>query len=128
MARYLSPAWFDEVARHQAATSPAERFVLEQVVTGSPDGEVRYRVVVGDRAARLVRDGGPDPDVTFTTDYPTAAAVARGALSMQAALAAGRVRVRGDLGRLADLVAAGALNGVDPVPAAVREGTTWDEP
>ena len=129
MARYLSPEWFADVAAHSPAPVPGgAAVVIGQVVTGAPEGEVRYRVVVADGAATLVAGDEPPADVTFTSDYATAAAVASGELSMQAALGAGRVRVGGDLARLAAAVSAGELPQVDPVPAAVRASTTWPEP
>jgi hypothetical protein len=128
MARYLSAAWFEEVARQQPAGEPAEPVLtLAQVVTGAPGvpgGEVRYRVVVGRDGAVLRAGDGPGADVTFTADWATAKAVADGSLSMQAALGAGRVRVGGDLGLLATHQA--LLSGLDPVPEPVRAATTWE--
>lgn len=126
MAQFLSPAWFEDVARHTPAGAgePAV-LTLEQVVTGGPSGEVRYQVVVGDGSARIARPGAsaPHPDVTVTTDWDTASAVASGRLSTQAALGGGRLRIGGDLGRLA--AHQGELAAADPVPAPVRAATTW---
>ena len=56
----------------------------------------------------------PAPDLTITCDWATAAELAQGKLSAQAALMAGRLRVRGNLARLAGRAA--DLVGLDPVP------------
>jgi hypothetical protein len=135
MSRFLSPDWFAEVGRQAPAPSGTEatdesRLTLEQVVHGTPDGDVRYRVVVGSGTAHIEPplasspNGGPGPpDLTIACDWATAVAMAQGALSAQAALMAGRLRVRGNLARLsgrgADLI------GLDPVPEDVRRHTTY---
>lgn len=66
-----------------------------------PDGTATtYTVTVQDGQVQLQPGGVDNPDVTLTTDYETAAAVAQGRLSAHAALLAGRVRVSGDSGCL----------------------------
>ena|ERR1700728_3589694 len=143
MARFLSPEWFAEVARlgspPPAATPDGGTdrmleqtdLVLEQVVRDTPDGEVRYRVVVTGGlahiegpAAAVSTNGAPaGPDLTITCDWATATAMAQGALSTHAALLAGRLRVKGNMARLSGPGA--PLVGLDPVPAQVRRQTTY---
>ncbi|MGH9115736.1 MAG: SCP2 sterol-binding domain-containing protein [Acidimicrobiales bacterium] len=130
MARFLSPEWFDEVRRHSGAPLPdggADRFELEQVVTSTPYGEVRYRVVVAGGSARVApeegRAGSAEPDLTIRCEWETAAAMARGELSAQAAVMDGRLRVHGNLARLAGAIS--ELAGADAVPATVRRDTTY---
>jgi hypothetical protein len=123
MARFLSPAWFDELPPPPTDPSEAD-LVVEQVVNGTPDGDVRYQVGVTGAAAYVHHPTRPhDADLTITADWPTAAAIAKGELSTQAALMSGRLRVHGNLahlaGRAADLV------GVDPIPDDVRRRTTY---
>jgi hypothetical protein len=137
MARFLSPAWFAEVAS-LGPTRPAParaggtaELVLEQVVRDTPDGEVRYRVVVAGGSAYIegpaagvnTNGGSAAPDLTITCDWATATAMAQGELSTHAALLAGRLRVKGNMARLAGRSA--ALNGLDPVPPQVRRQTTY---
>jgi hypothetical protein len=121
VARFLSDAWFDEVAE---AGAPGDRpgLSLQQVVTGGPDGEVRYHVRVGQGSATIHRGQSPRPDVSFTEDYATAAAVARGELTVQVALLDGRIAVAGNF---AALVARQEELASDPIPAAVRAATTF---
>jgi hypothetical protein len=146
MPRFLSPEWFDAVrthSGHEEQRNPHEpgeadrtghhtlhgpspdRLVLEQVVTGSPHGNVRYFVVVENGHARLVEPGffRQVADLTITTDWETASAMAKGELATQAALMQGRLRMRGNLSKLAGR--AGDLAGLDPVPEAVRRTTTY---
>jgi SCP-2 sterol transfer family len=131
MARFLSAAWFDEI---ESASTPRsgnpdsdERLVMEQVVTGTPDGEVTYLVVVEGKRARVVR---PSPhgntaevELTITCDWPTAAAIAQGRLSTQRALMQGRLRVRGNPTAL--LRRGAQLAGLDPIPNTIRKNTTY---
>jgi hypothetical protein len=131
MPRFLSPAWFEEVASRTPADEADpneydhERLVLCQVVRDSPDGDVRYHVVVQGAVARLVPPGlDPGPaDLTITTDWGTATAIARGTVAAQAALIEGRLRVNGNLAAVARL--SEGLAGLDPVPEALRDRTTY---
>jgi hypothetical protein len=123
---FLSDDWLD--ALDAAAQSVRLRhevtpFVLEQVVTGTVDGDVRYQVVFADAAVRVVRGAPRRPDVSFATDVRTAGAIARGETNAQRALAAGRFRVGGSIGAL--VRRADALTALDDVFAAVRAVTTY---
>ena len=89
----------------------------------TPDGEVRYHVIVDGTQSRIESGSAAQPDVTFTSDYPTAAAIARGELSTQAALMEGRIRVRGDMARMVERPP--LLAGIDPLPASLRAETTY---
>lgn len=129
MPRFLSPEWMAE-ASAAAATSPelAEastgvHLVVEQVVTGGPDGDVRYVVSLSDGQARLGAGEAADADVAFTTDWETAVAVATGASSAQDAFTSGRLSVRGDVTAL--LRHARAFDGLHAVFAGLRERTTY---
>ncbi len=100
--------------------------VVEPVVRDVPGrGEVRYRVACDEtvRAVSLPSPGDAAADVRIETDYPTAAALARGEVNAQAALADGRLRVAGDVARLAGH--AGALARLADLFAAVRASTVF---
>jgi SCP-2 sterol transfer family protein len=137
MARFLSEAWFDEIESAclevadsrdlGSATDTDERLVLKQVVTGTPDGEVSYAVVIEGTGARIERrrgpDGSADADLTITCDWPTASAIAQGRLSTQRALMQGQLRVRGSPTEF--LRRRGQLANLDVVPPEVRQNTTY---
>ncbi len=121
MPRFLSPEWLDDLA---GAASGVEvdagtPVTVEQVV----DGQVRYRLRVGDGRVAVVRDDGPS-DVSLRTDLTTAVALARGELAPTDALLAGRLRLAGDVKALRR--AAPALASLDAALTELRATTTYD--
>jgi len=122
MPRYLSPEWVesfdaalsaldlaDAVAAAGAGSLAAAdgTFSVVQVVTGVPDdvqagGDVHLVLTVAGGQARLGLDpsGVVSGTATIVLGYAEALAMARGELDPADALAAGRVRVRGDLAAL----------------------------
>jgi len=132
VAAFLSDEWISELAlactaAPAGARSDAGRFVIEPVVSGVPArGEVRYRIAF-DKGACAVESGDDgSADVRLETDYITAVALSRGTANAQAALADGRLRVSGDVARLA--VHAATLARLDDLFAAVRGSTTYPGP
>lgn len=129
MALFLSQEWFEDVRSHtpadRAEASGAASILIEQTVTGAPDGEVTYCVEITGSAARLVWPA-PSPrssDLRFTCQWETAVEIAKGELSTQRALMQGRLRVSGSPARL--VTTARGLGSADPVPATVRARTTY---
>jgi SCP-2 sterol transfer family len=120
MARYLSPEWVDTfnaalatvnlteamaVAGEGSLAASDGRVVVEQVISDVPSegaGQpetVRTVLVIAEGSASLVRNPTEHvrPHVSILLGYPDALAMARGLLDPADALAAGRVRVRGEL-------------------------------
>jgi hypothetical protein len=104
------------------------RFSVVQIVTGVPDdvqaggGDVYLVLTVADGQARLGLDpaGTAAGTATIVLGYAEALSMARGELDPADALAAGRVRVRGDLAAL--------VAGQDVLAeAAARLGTELEE-
>jgi hypothetical protein len=131
VARFLSTEWFEEVSRHGPpgpllgagpVVDGRGRIALEVVVTGVPEGEVRYQVVVEGASAgvRWRREDLVVPGVRFTADFATLAGLAQGRMTAVEALSGGGARVGGDTALLAQLPAL-----ADLVPPAVRAGTTF---
>lgn len=129
MSRFLSDEWIDELGR--ALETGTDRvtgldgvaFTVQQIVTGTPNGEVAYHVdITGDRA-RVTRGRASSPDVTFTQDYATAAAISGGTESAQAAFMTGRLRLGGDVSVL--LEHREALSRLTDGFAAIRASTTY---
>jgi hypothetical protein len=130
MARFLSGEWFDALAAadpHAELPGAPADLVIEQIVTGTPEGDVRYQIWIGAGQLRVVGPRevlDPEPAVTFTSDYTTMAAVASGRLSTNAALLEGRMRVGGRTTALAEQRS--NLANIDLVPSAVRAATTYE--
>src|SRR5579862_8629622 len=106
MARFLSDEWFAAAVPATSRSPEPDALVIEQVVTGTPDGDVRYLVLADSTGAWIDhggRDGrdGPEPHLTITCNWSTATEVARGRLSTQRALMEGKLRIRGGVRDLA---------------------------
>ena len=103
MPGFLTPEWIAalDAAAREAAVPAGVRLTIQQIVTDGPGGEVRYHLAFDDGRLR-VRPGGADAaDVTLVQTRAVAAALSRGELNAQQALEAGRLKLRGDIGRLA---------------------------
>lgn len=131
MVTYLSTEWLDrvrELATVDEALSAASQGVeltLQQVVTDTPHGDVRYYVTFDDGDVYVQAGDVTEPDVTFTQDYQTAVGVATGKLGALDALRDGRVVLTGDPTALQDRAA--VLGALDTVFGQVREETTYPE-
>jgi SCP-2 sterol transfer family protein len=125
MPRYLSPEWvqqFDAAlsaldlgeaitdAGRDSVTAGQGTFAVAQEVPDAPGGPVRTVLSVDDGRVSLQMDpdGALAVNVTMVLGYDDALAMANGELEPADALAAGRVRVRGEL---AVLVAAQVVLG-----------------
>jgi putative sterol carrier protein len=127
--RYLTPEWLDAAQRAVEADETLAkattdvRISVQQVVTGGPDGDAAYHVVIDDGTVRVVKGEAGDATVTFVQDWQTASAIGRGELSAQGAFMSGRIRVRGDLPKLVEC--ADVFSEVDDVFAGLRAQTTY---
>lgn len=124
MAAFLTPEWVSDLAAAAAgAEAPPDVSLVVQQVVLDGGGEVAYAVRVADGRVTVTPGRVDAPDVTITQDRATAAAIARGDLSAQAAFLAGRLRLGGDLTEL--LSGARALATLADLFAAPRAATTW---
>ena len=106
-APFLSDAWF-ELQRALGAELPERPGAtarVQHVVTGGPDGEVRYVHTVVDGRTAAIRLGGDDTaDVTFTNTYADAQALSRGDLDAPVLFMQGRTKMAGDMGKVLALM------------------------
>jgi putative sterol carrier protein len=125
VAEFLSDAWVTELAdRAESVEGPPDvRLTIQQVVLEADGTEQAYAVLLDGGKVRVRPGRLPTPDVTFTQDRETAAAIAGGELSAQAAFLAGRLRIGGDVHLLAEQAA--HLATVADLFAQVRTTTTW---
>ena len=126
MARFLSPEWVAELgAAAEGVEVAADGDVnIQQVVEVDGAEPVRWRLQVTGGRVAVEAGGGPDADVTLTTDRAIATALARGEVAVTDVFMSGRLRIAGDLRAL--MRAGGALGALDAAFAAVRERTTWE--
>lgn len=120
MPPFLSPSWLEQLTLAAGGNQVGPgAVVVQQVVTGGPDGEVSFvlEVEAGHLRARPGRDAGAV--VTLTEAWETAVRIHRGELTAQEALRGGLVKVRGDVRRLVE--AAATLGLLGSVTAGLRE-------
>jgi hypothetical protein len=136
---FLSPAWIEELDAVGVTVDPGVTFELEQVVTATPRGDVRYRfalahgrlrVRMADAGADVGADAGADAgaavgaaDATLTVSYDTAVDLATGRRDGSDVFDAGLVRFEGDLAKLQ--AATATLAAVAEALALVRSRTTF---
>jgi predicted lipid carrier protein YhbT len=106
-AAFLSEEWF-ELVRSLGAQLPERTGAtarVQHVVTGGPDGEVRYlHTVVDGRTTGLDVGGDDAADVTFTNTYADAQSLARGELDPSVLFMQGRTKMAGDMGKVLALM------------------------
>jgi hypothetical protein len=128
--RYLGLAWIRELSREVAASDVLSDLARDhsigvtQVVTGGPEGDVTYHLQVGDGTASF--GAGPaDPEqVRMQQDWPTAVAVATGAMNAQQAFITGKILLFGDQQALLD--AQPVFGALDAIFSTVRERTRYE--
>jgi putative sterol carrier protein len=107
LVQFLSPEWMDEL--NQAAALDPEladiakdvHLTLKQVVTRPGREEATYTLRIDGGRVEVAPGEAGTPDVTLSEDYATAAALAQGELTAQAALLSGLILVRGNTDALA---------------------------
>jgi hypothetical protein len=132
VVEFLSDEWIAELdsaanaASGLAGALPDDAEIAELVIEHVVDDdgvERAFHLVIGRDRARAVPGRADRPTITFAQDRATAAAIASGSSSAQAAFMAGELR----LGGRVDLLLAhhGALAELDDVFADLRARTEW---
>jgi putative sterol carrier protein len=107
--KYLSPEWIEEynavLAKDDAvrAAVKGKSAALQMVVSGSPQGEVRYWLRIADGSASAGLGDLDGADVTISQSYETSAAVAQGELDGQKAFTQGKVKIQGKMMKMMQL-------------------------
>ena len=121
--RYLSRAWLERADACLGDLPPvAESLAVAIAVVGGPDGDRRYRLVLGPDRVGV----SPEPDpagVRMTLEWADAVAIARGESSAQRAFLDGRLRLGGDSSLL--LGHQDALAAIDDRLAELRSATDF---
>ena len=107
MARYLTPEWHKQ-ALALSQTFPEKPGATANVgyhVTGGPDGDIHYFMVIVDgRVTQQALGDRDDLDVTLVSTYDDSVRVQRGELDANAAFMQGKVKVANG-GRMGKLMA-----------------------
>lgn len=107
MAKWLTQEWLDE-GRQLSETQPERPGAsarMQYVITGGPDGDVRYYWVL-ENGKLLESNLGEleDAEVTLTQTYEDAKRIQKGELDPNAAFMQGRVKVTGNMAKLMALL------------------------
>lgn len=107
MAKFLSKEWMDESAKlaEGQPERPGATASMQYVITGAPDGEVKYYVTI-ENGHLVKQDLGelPDAEITMTMTYDDHVKVQKGELDANAAFMQGRVKVAGNMAKLMSLL------------------------
>ncbi|MEX0768680.1 MAG: SCP2 sterol-binding domain-containing protein [Microthrixaceae bacterium] len=129
MAQYLSEEWLEQTAAALAADTAFTEAIADvdlsilYEVTASPTGKTVYCIRMDHGVTSLVPGPAKDAHVSFGMDYDTAAAIAQGQVSAQAAFMQGRLKLGGDPTILIRQHA--AIDGFSDALATLRESTSY---
>jgi len=129
VAKYLSVEWVDDLHATASANpdlqelSRHHRLRVTETITGAPDGDVTYHLILADGAVRIAAGPGENSDVCFEQDYATALGLATGVLNAQTAFVSGQLRVTGDMDLL--MASQPVFAALDAVFSDVRSRTEF---
>lgn len=107
MAKYLSQEWLDlqKELGQEFPERPGATARMQYVVTGAPEGDVKYYTVI-DNGKMLENALGEDPqaEFTLTSTYDDSVKVLKGELDANAAFMQGKMKVAGNMGKLMSLM------------------------
>lgn len=107
MSKYLSQEWLDTVKElaQEFPERPGATARMQYVVTGGPEGDVRYYQVI-DNGKMVESQLGeiPDADFTLTQAYEDAVKIQKGTLDANSAFMQGKIQVAGNTGKLMSLM------------------------
>jgi predicted lipid carrier protein YhbT len=107
MSKWLTQEWLDETTKmgESQPERPGASARMQYIVTGGPDGEIRYYWVLEDGKLLESQLGElPDPDITLSQTYDDAKKIQQGELDPNAAFMQGRIKVSGNMAKLMALL------------------------
>jgi putative sterol carrier protein len=128
MAKWLTQEWLDEVKKmaEDQPSRPGASAVLQYVVTGGPEGEVKYYWVVEDGKLTGIGLGErEDAQVTMTMSYEDARRIQKNELDANSAVMQGRIKVGGDMSKLMSLLPITASKEYKDLQARIAAATEF---
>jgi putative sterol carrier protein len=107
MSKWLTQEWLDETKKMADGQPerPGASAKMQYVVSGGPDGEVKYYWVLENGKLLDSKLGDlPDAEVTMTMTYEDAMKIQKGELDANAAFMQGRIKVSGNMAKLMALM------------------------
>jgi putative sterol carrier protein len=107
MSKWLTQEWLDETRKMADGQPerPGASAKMQYVVSGGPDGEVKYYWVLENGKLLDSKLGDlPDAEVTMTMTYEDAMKIQKGELDANAAFMQGRIKVSGNMAKLMALM------------------------
>ncbi|MGH9120252.1 MAG: SCP2 sterol-binding domain-containing protein [Acidimicrobiales bacterium] len=129
MAKYLSQEWLDlyqELAQ-EFPERPGASAVMQYVITGTPDGDVKYvqKIENGKMSASRLGDDA-EAEFTLSMTYDDATRIQKGELDANAAFMQGKLKVTGNLGKLMALMPLTQSLEYKAIQAKLTEQTDFD--
>ena len=107
MAKYLTQEWLDlqKDLAQDFPERPGATARMQYLVTGTPDGDVKYFTVI-ENGKIIENTLGDDPQTEFTLSqtYDDSVRILNGELDANAAFMQGRIKVVGNMGKLMSLM------------------------
>ena len=107
MAKFLSQEYMDVQKKLSEGQPerPGTSARMQYVVTGGPDGDIRYHwVLENGKLLEAALGDVDDAEVTLTQSYEDAVKIAKGELDPNAAFMQGRIKVTGNMQKLMQLM------------------------
>jgi putative sterol carrier protein len=122
MTGYLSTGWLDDAIDPAAEALAAQggSAAIGRIVTGAPDGELRYTARIGGGTVSYEPGVADEVDLTLTDTYANAVALLTGEADANALFMRGRTKVAGSTRVLLDLLAATSSDAFGEAQARAR--------